>query len=93
MNGKTLSRKHGDAIIRLTRKYYSAGDTDILPALRQAEENAENAGVHSAAVEILGRLAKVSQRRSLYTFEQMYAALVVLGFPVEEKPTPLGPEE
>lgn len=85
-----LNKKLVDEVIRITRKYYSSGDRDLFPAMREKEEklketisDKKNAG---NIVDLIVDLA----RYSIYSdgsYAQIYKALEGFGIIVEMEET------
>lgn len=72
-----------DEIIRLTKKYYSTGDTDYLPKLREVSNKLEEK-VTWQVVDLIGDLAQYVQTSGKGTYDDIYKALAVFGIIVEE---------
>lgn len=73
-------------VIRLTKKYYKTGDVDILPSLREAEnELNQNDKVSYDVIKLIGDLAKFTQHSGVGTYDDIYKALAVFGIIVEDK--------
>ena len=82
-----LKKELVDEVIRLNKKYFSeAGDADMLPALRRAEDALEQECKKNRYVATLvGNLAMFTQCSGKGTYEDIYKALAVFGITVEDK--------
>ncbi len=81
-----LKKELVDEVIRINKKYFRTGDIDIFPALREAEiELTQNDKATHYVVDLIGDLAKFTQRYGKGTYEDIYKALAVFGIIVEDK--------
>lgn len=73
-----------DELIRINKKYFRTSDTDILPALREAEDalKQECKATHYV-VELIGDLAMFTQHSGKGTYQDIYKALAIFGVIVE----------
>lgn len=79
-----LKKELVDEVIRLSKKYYKAGETGILPALFKANDELELKGKTTRhVVDLIGDLAKFSQRSGEGTYDDIYKALEIFGVIVE----------
>lgn len=79
-----LKKELVDEVIRLTKKYYKTGDIDIFPALFKAsDELKQNDKATHYVVDLIGELAKFSQRSGKGTYKDIYKALEAFGVIVE----------
>lgn len=81
-----LKKELVDEVIRINKKYFRTGDIDIFPALREAENALQQeCKKNRYVVDLIGDLAKFSQRSGKGTYEDIYKALAVFGIIVEDK--------
>lgn len=79
-----LDKRLVDEAIRLTKKYYSTGDVDYLPKLRDVGKEIEEK-VAWQVVDLIEDLAKYVQTIGKGTYEDIYKALAVFGIIVESE--------
>ena len=79
-----LDKRLVDEVIKLTKKYYETGDEDYLPALFEAKGALEESAPW-AAIRLLGDLAQYTQRSGKGTYNDIYKALEIFGFIIEDK--------
>ena len=79
-----LDKKLVDELIRITKKYYRTGDTDLLVARSKAEENLGYRKGHWVSIDLISNLAMFTQRSGKGTYEDIYKALAIFGIEVEE---------
>lgn len=79
-----LNKELVDEVIRLTKKYYSTGDVDYLPKLRDAGNEIEKKAPWQV-LDLIEDLAKYVQTIGKGTYEDIYKALEVFGIIVEVK--------
>lgn len=79
-----LKKELVDKLIRIYKKYYRTGDVDILPAVREAENELEqNDKAAWDLVCLIGDLAKFTQYSGKGTYDDIYRALAIFGVIVE----------
>lgn len=79
-----LDKRLVDEVIKLTKKYYETGDEDYLPALFEAKYALKEKATWRVA-DLLADLARYTQRSGKGTYDDIYKALEVFGFIVEDK--------
>ncbi len=81
-----LDKRLVNNVIRINKKYFRTSDTDLLPALFKAEDKLEQDGKTTHyVVDLIGDLARFTQRSGKGTYEDIYKALAVFGIIVEDK--------
>ncbi len=80
-----LDKKLTDDVIRLTMKYYETSDIDYLPALDKAREVLEERGISWRDIDFIEDLARYILNSGKGTYNDIYLALRVFGFIVEDK--------
>lgn len=81
-----LEKRLVDELLRITKKYYKTGDIDILPAVREAEnELQQECKTTFEVIRLIGDLAKFSQRSGKGTYDDIYKALEVFEIIVKGK--------
>lgn len=79
-----LKKELVDEVIRLNKKYYTTGDTDLLPALFEAENQPElNGKTTDGVVDLIGDIAKFTQCSGRGTYDDIYKVLAIFGVIVE----------
>lgn len=79
-----LKKELVDEVIRLNKKYYKTGEVDILPALFNAKNELELKGkTKHYVVDLIGNIARFTQRSGVGTYEDIYKALSIFGVIVE----------
>lgn len=73
-----------DELIRVTKKYYKTGESDILSALLKAENELKLKGKATRhVVRLIGDISMFSQRSGVGSYEDIYKALEIFGVMVE----------
>ena len=81
-----LNKTHLDEVIRLTKKYFKLRDTDLLAALRVAEQTLqEENNVNYNIIQLIGNLAMFSQHSGIGTHKDIYKALAAFGIEVKNE--------
>lgn len=81
-----LKKELVDELIRLSKKYYKTGNTDVLPALNKANDDLElKSKATRYVVDLIEDLARFAQYSGKGTNEGIYQALEAFGITVEEK--------
>lgn len=79
-----LNKTHLDEVIRLNKKYFKLRDTDLLAAIRTAEQTLqEENNVNYNVIQLIGNLSMFSQHSGIGTHEDIYKALAAFGIEVE----------
>lgn len=79
-----LNKTHLDEVLRLTKKYFKLRDTDLLAALRVAEQTLQEENkVNYNIIQLIGNLAMFTQLSGKDSDEAIYKALAAFGIEVE----------
>lgn len=79
-----LKKELVDEVIRINKKYFRTGEVDILPAMREAENALkQECKKNSYVVDLIGDIAKFTQRSGVGTYKDIYKALAIFGVIVE----------
>lgn len=80
-----LNKKDLDEAIRLEKKYWKTGDTDLFPAIKKAEEMALDTYDSLSRTELADIISAITRHILSTPYEAYYKILEILGYKIVDE--------